>query len=115
MLFSFFHQDTLYISFLFISFFCLFVCTQVRPGDILVRVNQTALLSDGLSGGGVHSGGGGYMSMAVGESHFDATIRALREFQNNSKSNGTAMMVGRSLRYNFIPSHPVPPSSIGVY
>ena len=70
----------------------------MRPGDILVRVNQTMLLSDGASGGtgGTGGTGGGFMSIAEGESHFDATIRSLREFQNSNKSPGIG--VGRCLR-----------------
>ena len=66
---------------------------EVRPGDILVRVNQTMLLSDSQgdsssssnssnsnssNSSSSNSSGSGFMSMAVGESHFDATIRALR-------------------------------------
>ena len=53
------------------------------------------LLSDGASGG-TGGTGGGFMSIAEGESHFDATIRSLREFQNSNKSPGIG--VGRSLR-----------------
>ena len=53
------------------------------------------LLSDGASGG-TGGTGGGFMSIAEGESHFDATIRSLREFQNSNKSPGIG--VGRCLR-----------------
>jgi hypothetical protein len=65
-------------------------------------VNQTLLLSDGIgssslsssSNGQGNSGsssgiGGVFMSIEEGETHFDATIRALREFQNSSKTTGT--------------------------